>query len=171
VSSYSKLIIFVLVLVVIASAILLLDSSMDNINETMPEISEGIVKGDMEYNESVELVNNKYFSDAMSKAESAGDDYNRSLDKLLAIEDKFDKDLNEAHKQYIHAIINEVRLKLKAVDELKLAIGYFQEYSNYTGTTHASEANDYIYESLTFQEERNDIVKSNPDLFKENFII
>ena len=170
-SSYSKLIIFVLVLVIIASAIVLIDSSMDNINDSMPEISKGIVNGDKEYNESVELVNTKYFSNAMSKAESAGDNYNNSLDKLLVIEDKFDKDMNDVHKQYIRAIINEVRLKLKAVDELKLAIESFQEYSNYTGSTHASQANEYMYDSLNFQQERNSIVENNSDLFKRNFII
>ena len=170
-SSYSKLIIFVIVLIVIASAIVLIDSSMDNINDSMPEISKGIVNGDNDYNESVELVNNKYFSDAMSKAESAEANYNNSLDKLLGIEDKFDKDLNDVHKQYIRAIINEVRLKLKAVGELKIAIENFQEYSNYTGSTHASEANDYIYESINYKKDRNSIVENNSDLFKENFII
>jgi uncharacterized protein YbgA (DUF1722 family) len=161
----------VLLLVAIASAVVLIDSSMDNINESMPEVSKGIVNGDRDYNESVELVNNKYFNDGMDKAESAEDNYNNSLNKLLEIEDKFNKDLNDVHKQYIRAVINEVRLKLKAVDELKQAIGYFQEYSNYTGSTHASEANDYMYESLKFQEERNSIVQNNSEIFKKDFII
>ena len=170
-SSYSKLIIFVVVLVIIASAILYIDSSMDDINKSMPAISDGIVKGDKEYNESVELVNSKYFEKGMQKAESAGNHYNDSLDKLLKIEDKFDDSINDVHKRYIRAAINEVRLKLKAVDELKTSIEYLEIYSNYTGTTHASEANDYIYDSLKFQNERNSIVKENPKLFKNNFIV
>jgi hypothetical protein len=144
----------------------MIDSSMDDINKSMPEISDGIANGDKDYNESVDLVNNKYFIDGMSKAESAGDNYNKSLEKLLKIEDNFDDNINDVHKRYIRAAINEVRLKIKAVDELKISIEYLQEYSNYTGTIHGSEANDYIYESLTYQNERNAILEENPNLFK-----
>lgn len=169
-SSYTKLIVFVLVLVILSVAVVMIDSSMDNINKSMPEISDGIVNGDKDYNESVELVNNKNFQEGMEKATSAGDNYNKSLNKLLDIQDKYSKDLNGVHKEYIGVTIEELELKLKAVDELKEAIGYFEIYSNYTGTTHASEANDLMYESLTFQKERNSIVSENSNLFKQNFI-
>ena len=63
-----------------------------------------------------------------------------------------------------------LQIGIRTVDELKEAIGYFEIYSNYTGTTHASEANDLMYESLTFQKERNSIVSENSNLFKQNFI-
>lgn len=164
-SSYTKLIIFIAVLIVISLAIVTMDSSMDNINKAMPEISDGIVQGDMDYNESVRLVNYKSYDESMAKAESAGDNYNNSLNKLLDIREKFDKDLNNVHKDYIDTTINELELKLKAVDELKESIGYFETYYNYTGSTHASEANDIIYDALKYQNERNQIVQDNPKLF------
>ena len=58
-SSYIKLIIFIVVLLLISVAIVFIDSSMDNINQSMPEISKGIVQGDEDYNESVELLNSR----------------------------------------------------------------------------------------------------------------
>ena len=164
-SSYIKLIIFILVLLIISASIVFIDSSMDNINQSMPSISEGIVQGDKDYNESVELLNSRYFNDANDKAISAGDNYNNSLKKLNDIKDKFNKDLNEVHKDYIDAAINELELKLRAVDELKESIYYLQNYYNYTGSTHGTQANELMYDAVEYQNQRNGIVQENPDLF------
>ncbi len=164
-SSYIKLIIFIVVLLIISASIVFIDSSMDNINQSMPSISEGIVQGDKDYNESVELLNSRYFNDANDKAISAGDNYNNSLKKLNDIKDKFNKDLNEVHKDYIDAAINELELKLRAVDELKESIYYLQNYYNYTGSTHGTQANELMYDAVEYQNQRNGIVQENPDLF------
>lgn len=164
-SSYTKLIIFIAVLILISLAILTIDSSMDNINKTMPEISDSIVQADKDYNESVDLLNNKNYDESMVKAESAGDNYNNSLKKLSEIRDKFKKDLNEVHKDYIDTTIMELQLKLNAVDELKESIYYLRNYYNYTGSSHASQANDIIYDAVNYQNERNAIVQDNPGLF------
>ena len=164
-SSYIKLIIFIVVLLIISASVVFIDSSMDNINQSMPSISEGIVQGDKDYNESVELLNSRYFNDANDKAISAGDNYNNSLKKLNDIKDNFNKDLNEVHKDYIDAAINELELKLKAVDELKESIYYLQNYYNYTGSTHGTQANELMYDAVEYQNQRNGIVQENPDLF------
>lgn len=164
-SSYIKLIIFIVVLLIISASIVFIDSSMDNINQSMPSISEGIVQGDKDYNESVELLNSRYFNDANDKAISAGDNYNNSLKKLNDIKDKFNKDLNEVHKDYIDAAINELELKLRAVDELKESIYYLQNYYNFTGSTHGTQANELMYDAVEYQNQRNGIVQENPDLF------
>ena len=142
---YIKLIIFVVVLLLISAAVVFIESSLDNINESMPAISDGIVQGDKDYNESVELLNSRDFEQSREKAISAGDNYNNSLQKLEGIREKYDKDLNEVHKDYIDTTINELKLKLKAVDELKEAIYYLEIYYNYTGSTHGTEANDLMY--------------------------
>ena len=164
-SSYIKLIIFVVVLLLVFAAFVFIESSLDNINESMPAISDGIVQGDKDYNESVELLNSRDFEQSRQKAISAGDNYNSSLEKLENIREKYDKDLNEVHKDYIDTTINELKLKLKAVDELKEAIYYLEIYYNYTGSTHGTEANDLMQSSLTYQNERNQIVLDNPGLF------
>ncbi len=170
-SSYSKLIIFIVVLVLISAAIVLIDSSVDSINKTMPEISDAIVEGDSDYNEAVQLVNDKSFDESMNKAISAGNNYNDSLKKLRDIQNEYSADINEVQDDYINTVIEELELKIKAVDKLKESIDCFKVYSNYTGTNYASEANDLIYDAVNYQNERDTIVKDNPNLFKQNFII
>ena len=152
-------------------AVLFIDSSTDNINKFMPEISDGIVQGDTDYNEAVELVNNKNFQESMQKAESAGKNYNRSLLKLHEIQSNFSADVNNIHQEYISTAINEVEFKLKAVDSLKEAIECFEIYSNYTGSNYGFEANDAMDQALEYQHQRDSIVSDNPNLFKQNFIM
>ena len=170
-SSYIKLIIFILSLLVISAAIVLIDSSVDSINETMPEISDAIVRGDNDYNEAVILVNDRSFDESMNKAISAGDNYNSSLEKLRIIKSNFSSDINEVQNEYIDTVIHELELKISAVDKLKDSIECFEVNSNYTGTNYASEANDLIYQAKEYQNQRDTIVKENPKLFKDNFII
>lgn len=164
-SKYSKLIIFILVLVLISAAIVLIDSSVDNINKSMPEISDAIVKGDAEYNEAVNLVNDKYFQDSMEKALSAENNYNSSLNKLLDIQDKYSSDVNGVQKEYISTVIQELELKIQAIGKLKDSIECFEVQSNYTGTNYASEANDLIYQATQYQNQRDAMVSDNPKLF------
>lgn len=165
-SSYSKLIIFIVVLLAISAAILFIDSSTDNMNKAMPDVNDGIVQGDIEYNEAVDLVNSKYFYQAMEKAESAGNNYNRSLIKLHEVQSNFSSDIHGVHQEYINTLINEVELKVKAVDLLKEAIGCFEINSNYTGSNYGFEANDIMNQAVEYQNQRNSIVEDNPRLFK-----
>ena len=147
-SSYIKLIIFILVLLLISAAILFIDSSVDNMNELMPVISENIVNGDKDYNDAVNLVNDKNYAEAMKKATSAGNNYNSSLSKLNILKDKFTPDVNLVHKQYINNTI-----------------------MNYTGTNYGYEANTYMDQSLEYRDARDSLVTQNPNMFKQNFII
>ena len=167
-SSYSKLIIFVAVLLIISAAVVLIDSSVDSINKTMPDISDSIVNGDNDYNEAVILVNSRSFDESMNKAISAGNNYNDSLDKLKDIKNNFSSDVNDVQDEYIDTVIRELELKLQAVDKLKESIDCFEVNSNYTGTNYASEANDLIYEATKYQDQRDTLVKENPKLFKGN---
>lgn len=170
-SSYSKLIIFVVVLLIVSAAVIFIDSSTDNINKSMQDISDGIVNGDSDYNEAVELTNNKYFNDAMEKAESAGYNYNKSLSKLTDIQNNFSADVNSVHQEYINVVIQEVQLKIQAVDLLKAAIESFEIESNYTGTDYGYQANDIMSQAKAYQDQRDLIVSDNPDLFKQDFNI
>ena len=167
-SSYSKLIIFVAVLLIISAAVVLIDSSVDSINKTMPDISDSIVNGDNDYNEAVILVNSRSFDESRNKAISAGNNYNDSLDKLKDIKNNFSSDVNDVQDEYIDTVIRELELKLQAVDKLKESIDCFEVNSNYTGTNYASEANDLIYEATKYQDQRDTLVKENPKLFKRN---
>ncbi len=170
-SNYTKVIIFILILIIISAAIVFIDSSVDNMNKAMPEISDGVVKGDSDYNDAVNLVNNKSYDESMNKAISAGNNYNVSLYKLNNLKDNFTSDIDDVHKDYINAAINELNMKLKAVDKLKEAIDCFKVNRNYTGTNYAYEANDLINDSLKYRDVRDSLVSENPNLFKDNFVI
>lgn len=170
-SNYIKLIIFVVILVLVSAAVIFIDSSTDTMNKSMQDISNGIVEGDREYNEAVELVNNKDFYDGMDKVVSAGNNYNRSLLKLQDIQNNFTSDVNSVHKDYINTVVTEVQLKLQAVDLFIQAIECFEVNANYTGTNYASEANDMIYQAKEYQDQRDLIVTENPELFKQEFSI
>ncbi len=164
-SSYIKLIIFIVVLLLISVSVVYIDSSMDNINKSMPDISDGIVQGDKDYNESIELLNEKNYDESRQKAISAGDNYNNSLKSLKYIKEKYDKDLKDVHRDYLGTTINELELKLKAVDNLKEAIYYLEMYYNYTGSDYGNEANEIMLDAVNYQNQRNSIVQENPELF------
>ncbi|AMD18458.1 hypothetical protein TL18_06300 [Methanobrevibacter sp. YE315] len=154
-----------------SAAIVFIDSSVDNINKTMPEISDLIEKGDNAYNDAVELVNNKNYDESMSKAISAGNSYNASLYNLQVIKSNYSSDINDVQNRYIDIVIKELELKINAADKLKEAIDCFKVNSNSTGTSYASEANDLIFEASNYQNERDTIVKENPKVFKQDSII
>ena len=137
----------------------------------MPEISDGIVKGDNAYNEAVTLLNDKNYKESMNKAVSAENNYNKSLSKLHILKDKFTSDVNSVHKEYVNDTISELELKLLAVDKLKQAIDYLEAQYNYTGSNYGLEANDYMDQAVQYRDARDSLVKNNPNLFKDNFII
>ena len=170
-SNYTKVIIFIFVLVLISAAIVFIDSSIDNMNKLMPEISDGIVNGDNDYNEAVDLVNDKNYKESMNKAISAGNNYNESLSKLYIIRDNFTSDVNSVHQEYIDDAISELELKLLAVDDLKEAINSFKTHYNYAGSNYGFEANDYMDQAILYRDARDALLRDNPDLFKQNFII
>ncbi len=170
-SNYTKVIIFIFILVLISAAIVFIDSSIDNMNKLMPEISDGIVNGDRDYNEAVTLVNDKSYTESMNKAISAGNNYNESLSKLYILRDNFTSDVNNVHKEYVDDAISELELKLQAVDKLKEAISCFENYYNYTGSNYGFEANDLMDQSVQYKDARELLVEENPNLFKQNFII
>ena len=164
-SSNIKLIIFIVILLIISAAIIFIDSSINNVNQSMPEINDCIIQADKDYNESVELLNSKNYDEAYQKAISAEDNYNKSISKLSEIRSVYNKDLNNIHKKYIDTTIKELKYKLDAIDELNESIYYLRVYNNYTGSTHGTKANDLMKNATGYQNERNNIVLENPKLF------
>jgi gamma-glutamyl-gamma-aminobutyrate hydrolase PuuD len=107
----------------------------------------------------------------MNKAISAGNNYNDSLSKLNLMNKNMSSDVNRVHRDYINNTIEELELKLEAVDNLKEAIECFEVNYNYTGTNYGYEANDLMDRSLEYRNARDSLVRDNPNLFKEDFII
>uniref|UniRef100_UPI00384C2E51 hypothetical protein n=2 Tax=Methanobacteriaceae TaxID=2159 RepID=UPI00384C2E51 len=108
-----------------AIAIVYVGFSMNSLDNSMAEISDNIANGDKEYNDAVNLINNKNYDDALEKALYASDNFNKSSRDLLVIQNSSDN-FKEVHKEYIVTIIDEVELKQDAASNLVHAIYYFK---------------------------------------------
>ena len=61
-SNYSKVIIFIVILIVFSGAVIYLYNTESSMNQAMPDISSSIVAGDSDYNRAVDLLNDKTIS-------------------------------------------------------------------------------------------------------------
>lgn len=74
-SDYKRALVFIFLLVIIAIAIVYVGFSMNSLDNSMAEISDNISNGDKEYNDAVNLINNKNYDEALEKALYASDDF------------------------------------------------------------------------------------------------
>ena len=165
-SNYSKVIIFIVILIVFSGAIIYLHNTESNMNQVMPDISSSIVAGDSDYNSAVDLLNGKSYNEAKNKAISANNNFNQSMILLLNIKDNFTSDTNDVHKNYVNTVIKELELKMNATEYLLKSIDYYEKNQNSTGNEYSSHANELMSEALDFQNVRNNLVRENPNLFK-----
>ena len=164
-SNYSKVIIFIVILIVFSGAVIYFHGSESSINNSMPDISSSIISGDSDYNAAVDLLNSKNYEEARNRAISAQNNYNKSINLLSNIND-FNFDNNDVHRNYINTLFNELELKINATYYLVEAIDFYEYRQNSDGNEYASQANQYMNEALEFQNARNELVKDNPDYFK-----
>ena len=164
-SDYKRALIFIFLLVIIAIAIVYVGFSMNSLDNSMAEISDNIANGDKEYNDAVNLINNKNYDDALEKALYASDNFNKSSRDLLVIQNSSDN-FKEVHKEYIVTIIDEVELKQDAASNLVHAIYYFKNNDNSTGSSYGNKANSLMDEAIQYQDARNKLVNDNPNLFR-----
>ncbi|WP_407378641.1 hypothetical protein [Methanobrevibacter sp.] len=132
----------------------------------MPDISESITAGDSDYNEAVDLLNDKNYDESRNKAISASNNFNKSFSQLSSIKDNFTSGDDEVYKSYVNTLLEELKLKMNATDYLLESIDYYRNYENSTGNSYSYEANELMNDALEFQKVRNDLVKDNPNLFK-----
>lgn len=164
-SDYKRALVFIFLLVIIAIAIVYVGFSMNSLDNSMAEISDNIANGDKEYNDAVNLINNKNYDDALEKALYASDNFNKSSRDLLVIQNSSDN-FKEVHKEYIVTIIDEVELKQDAASNLVHAIYYFKNNDNSTGSSYGNKANSLMDEAIQYQDARNKLVNDNPNLFR-----
>ena len=166
-TSYNKLIIFIVALVLFSAAVVFLSNTDNNpTNKIMPDISSNIAEGDSQYNEAVDLLNNKSYDEAKNKAISAGNNFNHTYDQLSSIRDNFTSETIDVHKNYVNALLNEVELKINATGYLIDSIDKFKSYQNATGNDYANKANEHMQDAVEFQNVRNNLTNDNPNLFK-----
>ncbi|WP_365907237.1 hypothetical protein [uncultured Methanobrevibacter sp.] len=148
-----------------AIAVIYVGFSMNELDNSMSEISDNIAAGDKEYNEAVDLINNKNYDGALEKVFYASDNFNKSLENLSIIQNNSDN-LSDIHNDYINTIIDEVELKRNAASNLISAIYYLRNNDNTTGSSYGSEANSLMDEAMVHQNTRNRLIEDNPNLFR-----
>lgn len=164
-SDYKRALVFIFLLVIIAIAIVYVGFSMNSLDNSMAEISDNISNGDKEYNDAVNLINNKNYDEALEKALYASDDFNKSFRDLSDIQNG-SYNFNEVHKEYLATAIDEVELKQDAASNLVHAIYYFKNNDNSTGSSYGNKANSLMDEAIQYQNARNKLVNDNPNLFR-----
>ena len=165
-SNYTKVIIFIVILIIFSVSVIYFYNTENSINKVMPDISDSIVSGDSDYNEAVDLLNDKNYDESKNKAISASNNFNKSISQLSGIKDNFTSNTNDVYKSYVNTLLEELKLKMNATGDLLEAIDYYKNYQNSTGNSYAYEANEFMNDALEFQNVRNGLVKDNPDLFK-----
>ena len=163
------LIAIILIAVVAVSGCI--NSPMDNINNNMKELNTDITEGDTDYNSAINYINNKDFISGTDNIQIAKDKFNDADEKLSNIE-QYKSSLNESiYLDYLYLIREEVSLKRQASDELYLALQYYTNNDFSSGNSYAQSANSLMNQAKVLQDERNQIVENNPDLFKKAGII
>lgn len=144
-------------------------TSLDNINSLMPDINSQIENGNIYYNESVVALNNKNYSEADTKANLAIKEYTKAKENVLETNKYFEGVNQTIYIEYLDLVKNEINLKNNASSNILQASKYYKENNIPQGNSYSEIANSKMNEALDIQNERNTLVKENPDLFKEFF--
>ena len=165
------IILIVLILIAVVSISGCINSSMDNINNRMKDLNTDISEGDTDYNSAINSINNRDFASGNNNIQIAKDKFNDAETQLSEIE-KYESSLNEStYKDYIDLIKEEVSLKKQASDELYLAMQYYINNDSVSGNSYARSANSLMDQAVILQNERNNLVAENSELFKKAGII
>ena len=165
------IILIVLILIAVVSISGCINSPIDNVNNRMKDLNTDITEGDTDYNSAVNSINNRDFDSANSNVQIAKQKFDDAEGKLSEIEE-YENSLNESvYKEYIDLIREEVSLKKQASDELYLAVQYYANNDAYSGNSYAKSSNSLMQKAVILQDERNNLVEENSDLFKKAGII
>ncbi len=160
-----KNIIIIFVLLVTVSISGCINSSIDDINKIIPQLSQDIINGDNNYNDAVNYVNNRDYDTADEKTKLAITNFNNGQNKILEI-DQYLENVNETiYIQYLNLVKEELSLKENATSNLQLAIQFFQAGNNETGNSYVSTANSLMDQAVIIQKERDALVQNYPAKF------
>lgn len=161
-----KTIIVIAVLLATVSVSGCIKTPMDNINDIIPNLSQSIEYGDLNYNEAVKYSNSKNYVAAEQKVQNASTNFLDAQNKILEIE-KYKENINDTvYIQYINLIEQELVLKQNATAYLQLGIQAFKNGDKKLANGYISSANSIMREAVSIQNQRENLVKNNPNKFK-----
>lgn len=161
----NKIIILGLVIIVVfLSGCIQSDSSQIDVLAT--SINTHLKNGDGDYNTAGIDANEFLYSAALDECNNASSEYNQAQ-SLASQGLTYAQNSNDTvYASYMQSVLNEIDAKINATNELKTAIPYLQDNNTINANIHSSNANGYMDDATTFNNQRENIVKQNPTKFK-----
>ncbi|OWT32744.1 hypothetical protein BGI41_06065 [Methanobrevibacter sp. 87.7] len=144
---------------------------MDYVNSSIPEISNEISTGDTNYNNAVKDMNNKQYDNAINELNTAKSAFSNANSLLNDIKKESSINNDNIYSSYIESASNEVIYKENASSNLLIAVNAFKNNNIQTGNSYIYNAGNDMSQALFYQQQRNQIVESNPNKFNNNTII
>ena len=161
-----KIIIIIMVLLATVSISGCINSPMDNINNIIPSLTQSIEDGGSNFNEAVQYSNKRDYVSAEEKIQVASTSFLDAQNKILDIK-KYYNDINDTlYLKYIDLIEEELNLKQNASAHMQLAIQAFRNGNKVTANEYVTKANNIMREAKLIQDQRENLVKNNPNKFK-----
>ena len=161
-----KIIIIIIVLLATVSISGCINSPIDNINNIVPSLTESIENGGSNFNEAVQYSNKRDYVNAEEKIQVASTSFLDGQNKILDIKRYYDDINDTVYLQYINLIEEELNLKQNATAYMQLAIQAFRNDNKVTANGYVTKANNMMREAIVIQNQRENLVKNNPNKFK-----
>ena len=154
----------IVVIVVFLSGCIQSDSS--KIDALATSINTHLKNGDGDYNTAGTDTNGYLYSAALAQCNNASSEYNQA--RSLASQGlTYAQNSNDTvYTSYMQSVLNEIDAKINATNELKTTIPYLQDNNTVAANIHSSNANGYMDDATTFNNQRESIVQQNPTKFK-----
>ncbi|WP_052334652.1 hypothetical protein [Methanobrevibacter wolinii] len=165
-----KLLAVVIIILLAVIVFGLISSNMDYVNSSIPEISNKISTGDINYNNAVKDMNNKQYDNALNELNTAKSAFSGASSLLNDIKKDNSINSNDVYSSYLEATSNEVNYKENASSNLLIAVNALKNNNIPTGNNYIYYAGNDMSQALIYQQERNQIVESNHDKFNNNTI-
>lgn len=160
-----KKIIIMIILLSIVSISGCINSTINNINQMIPQLTNVIIEGNNNFNLAADYTNNNDYNNADEKIEIAIEKFNEGEYKFLEINQQLNNVNDTIYIEYLNLIKEEISLKKDAASNLQLAIQFFKSGDNETANNYVSTANSLMDQGVNIQNQRAKIVKNHPDKF------
>ena len=142
------------------------NNDINKINQLSPNISEHISNGDESFNKSAVYINSKNSKSCLNESENAITEYNSARTSASEALKYAENENDTVYINYLKIVILEIDSKLNATTELQESATLFKKGHIYDGNKKLKLANEYMENSTTYKEKRNNIVKQNQNKFK-----
>ena len=143
-----------------------INTPLDNINDIMPTLSQNIEKGNLNFNEAVRYSNKQDYNTAEEKVQIASTSFLDAQNNLLNIRNYRNNINDTLYLQYLNLVEEELNLKQNATTNLQLSIQAFKNGDKSLANGYVSKANSLMKQAIGIQNQRENLVKNNPNKFK-----